>query len=214
MAQNSAKEKAAKFTFEGYSLSILGNHIELTDPIRDYAFEKVSKIERFSNRILDVIVVLDVQKLSHTCTIDVMVKNFKIRAHASMDDIYSAIDKASARLMRLVKKYKSKLEEKHALNPAVIDLKVNVFRPAEDELAEINEAIEAENIRKESELYDFHKIVSKETTPLHLLTQQEAIMRMELSGDKFMVYKGEEDQKLKVIYRREDNGHFGVIEIE
>lgn len=212
MAQN--KARLEKFSLEGYNLTICGNHISLTDPIRDYALEKVSKVERFSNQILDVIVTLDVLKLSHICTIDVMVKNFKIRAHASMDDIYSAIDKASARLIRLVKKYKSKLEEKHAIDPSYIDLKVNVFRPAEDELKQINEEIEAENNRRQMEKYQFHQIVSKETTPLHVLTQQEAIMRMELSSEKFMVYRGEEDQKLKVIYRREDDDHFGVIEIE
>jgi len=210
----SAKQNLLKFELEGYSLAIQGNHIELTDPIKDYAREKVSKIERFSDHILDIIVTLDVQKLAHICTIDVMVKNFKIRAHASMDDIYSAIDKASARLMRIVKKYKSRLEEKHAVDPSVVDLKVNVFRPKEDELKAINEDIEDENNRREQDIYAFHKIVSKETTPMHLLTQEEAIMRMELSGDKFMVYKGEEDQKLKVIYRREEDDHFGVIEIE
>lgn len=211
MVQNLPNEK---FAFEGYNLSIVGNHVELSDSMRSYAFEKVSKLERFTNNILDVIVVLDVQKLAHTCTIDVMVKNFKIRAHATMDDIYSAIDKASARLIRILQKYKSKLQEKHAIDPAIIDLKVNVFRPSEDELAEINDQIEAENIRKEEEMYAFHKIVSKETTPLHLLTQQEAIMHMELSGDKFMIYKSEEDQKIKVIYRREKDQHFGIIEIE
>ncbi|MGD2170168.1 MAG: ribosome-associated translation inhibitor RaiA [Chlamydiota bacterium] len=214
MSQNAEKTRLEKFAFEGYSLAITGNHIVLTDPIRDYALEKVSKIERFSDQILDVVVTLDVVKLAHVCTIDLMVKNFKIRAHASMDDIYSAIDKASARLMRLVKKYKSRLEEKHAIDPHFIDLKVNVFRPAEDNLKEINDEIEAENIRRQQEKYAFHKIVSKETHPLHLLTQQEAIMRMELSGDSFMIYKGEEDQKLKVIYRRKEDDHFGVIEIE
>ena len=76
----SAKQNLLKFELEGYSLAIQGNHIELTDPIKDYAREKVSKIERFSDHILDIIVTLDVQKLAHICTIDVMVKNFKIRA--------------------------------------------------------------------------------------------------------------------------------------
>jgi ribosome hibernation promoting factor len=211
---NNTKQNLSKFELEGYSLSIQGNHIELTDPIKNYAREKIAKIEKFSNQILDVVITLDVQKLAHICTIDVMVKNFKVRAHASMDDIYSAIDKASARLMRLIKKYKRKLEEKHAIDPSVIDLKVNVFRPKEDLLAAINDEIESENRKQEQDRYFFHKIVSKETTPLHLLTQQEAIMRMELSGDKFMVYKGEEDQKLKIIYRRDEDDHFGIIEVE
>jgi putative sigma-54 modulation protein len=46
-----------------------------------------------------------------------------------------------------------------------------------------------------------------------MLTADEAVMKMDLSGDKFMVYKSEEDQKLKVIYRRRD-GDYGLISPE
>ena len=44
-------------------------------------------------------------------------------------------------------------------------------------------------------------------------TQEEAIMKMELSEDNFLIFRSEEDTKLKVIYRRSD-GNFGVIELE
>jgi len=38
-------------------------------------------------------------------------------------------------------------------------------------------------------------------------------MKMELSGDAFMIFRSEEDNKVKVIYRREDED-FGIIEVE
>ena len=38
-------------------------------------------------------------------------------------------------------------------------------------------------------------------------------MKMELAGDPLLVFRAEADQKLKVIYRRED-GNYGVIEPE
>ncbi len=37
-----------------------------------------------------------------------------------------------------------------------------------------------------------------------MLTQEEAIMKMELAGYAFLIYKSEEDQKLKVMYKRKD----------
>ncbi len=162
--------------------------------------DKISKIERFAEHILDLVVTFDVQKLEHSCCFDLKFLHYKIRAHASTDNVYSAIDKASTRLIRLVQKYKTQLQKKHAVDSSVIDLKVNVFRPQEDELAVINSEIESENAKQEQEKYEFHKIISREVLPLRMLTHKEAVMRMELSGDKFMVFKSEEDQKLKIIY--------------
>ena len=48
---------------------------------------------------------------------------------------------------------------------------------------------------------------------MKMLTQEEAIMKLELAGEHFLIYKGEEDQKLKVIYKRDDN-NLGIVEVE
>ncbi len=47
----SRKTKALEFVGEGLNFNITGRHIQITDAIKSYAMEKVSKIERFSNRI-------------------------------------------------------------------------------------------------------------------------------------------------------------------
>jgi len=47
--------------------------------------------------------------------------------------------------------------------------------------------------------------------PLKTLSYQEAVMKLDLSHDPFMLFVNETDQKLKVIYRRED-GDYGIIE--
>jgi len=43
-----------------------------------------------------------------------------------------------------------------------------------------------------------------------MLTADEAVMKMDLSGDTFLVYRSQEEQKNKVIYRRK-SGDYGVI---
>jgi len=205
--------KNTTFEAEGYNISIVGKNLQITDTIREYVLEKLSKLDRFSEKILDISTTLDVQKLKHNVSFLMKFSHFIIKAHASTDNLYSAIDKASDRLLRLVNKYKEQLRKKHAVSVGALDLKVNVLEPQRDEVTQINTEIEAENWRKEMELYQFHDVVSSEKLSVRMLTQQEAIMKMELSGDNFMIYKGEEDQKLKVIYRREDE-NFGIIEIE
>ena len=77
----------------------------------------------------------------------------------------------------------------------------------------VNLDIEYETQRKLYESYQPGEIVSRETKPLKTLTLDEAMMKMALSGDKFLIFRSEEDLKLKVIYLRNDE-NYGVIEIE
>jgi putative sigma-54 modulation protein len=93
-------------------------------------------------------------------------------------------------------------------------MKVNVYRPpAEEAVAVVNDEIEDQNHQELIEQYRPHEVVLEETRPLKMLTTDEAIMKMDLSGDSFLIYRGEEDRMIKVIYRRED-GNYGIIEPE
>lgn len=191
-----------KFETEGYNISIIAKHLEITDPIRDYVLDKVGKIDRFADHILDVVVNLDIVKLEHMVSINIKFLHFKINAHASTKDIYSAIDKATERLFRLINKYKTKLQEHKARHLGDVDLRINILKS--NDLDEINDDITEENIKEEMALYKFHKIVAKEKLEAKMLTQDEAVMKLELSDDHFLIYKSEEDQKIKILYKRDD----------
>ena len=92
-------------------------------------------------------------------------------------------------------------------------MQVNVLQRPYDEVDEINAAIEAINVKKETDKLKPPKIIGTETKPLKMLTVEEAVMKMDLSGDHFLLFRCEEDQKLKVLYRRTD-GHYGLIQPE
>jgi putative sigma-54 modulation protein len=87
---------------------------------------------------------------------------------------------------------------------------VNVYRRPYNELEEINAEIEAQSSVSKVNALTPPKVISTDKRPLKTLTHQEAIMKMELSGDPFLVFKGEEDQKLRVIYKRND-GNYGIM---
>jgi putative sigma-54 modulation protein len=137
-----------------------------------------------------------------------------IKGSASSEDMYVSIDKAVFKIKEQLLKYKRRLQEHHAKGVPSIDMTVNVFRSPElDEILDVNEEIEEENFREIERKYRPHQIVKTEKCPLSILTNEEAIMKMELSGDPFLVFINEEDRKVKVIYQRED-GHFGIMEPE
>ncbi len=201
----SRKTKALEFADRTYNVQITGRHIEITDAMKDYAMEKVSKIERFLHRIIDINIIMDIQRLDHRVEIVLKTGNIKVASSASTTDMYASIDQAVDKLQAQILRYKSKLQDHHAKGHAVLNMNVNVLS------ANGSEIEDAETEGEEGSPFQFHRIVKNETRPLKTLTYDEAIMKMELSGDAFMIFKNEEDLKLKVIYRRSD-GHFGIIE--
>lgn len=210
----SRKSKAAEFVSEGYTIDVVGRNVLVTDSMKDYAIEKVSKIERLTNRIIDVAIILEVQKIEQRCDIVMRVGHIKIKSHAATDNMYASIDKAVDKLERQLSRYKTRIQNHHAKSLETIDMTVNVYRsPSEENLREVNDDIEEETFRRESAEYRPHEVVSQERKALKFLTNDEAIMKMELSGDHFLIFRSELDRKLKVIYRRKD-GNYAIIEPE
>lgn len=203
------KTKALEFTDTAWDIQVTGRNVDITDPMKNYAIEKVSKIERFMDRIIDVNVIMDIQKLQHRVEIILKAGNLKITSHAVTTDMYVSIDQAVDKLEAQILRYKSKIQDHHAKGHAELNMPVNVISAAE-----IEEDLDLdEGIIDKQELNRFkpHRVIKQEMRPLKTLTYDEAVMKMELSGDMFLVFKNEADQKLKVIYRRKDD-NYGIIE--
>lgn len=199
-------------TNNGYNITITGRHVMVTEAMKQYAMEKISKLEKITQRIIDIHVIMDIQKLEHRVDIVIRFNHIKIKVQAHSSDMYSSVDKAVEKLQNQIRRYKDKLHQHQAKSISVIDMNVNVIPSATAE-EDVNDAIEIQNQKELLERYNTHQVVKQEIRPLKLLTREEAVMKMELSGDSFMVYRAEEDQKLKVIYLRQDR-HFGIIEPE
>lgn len=202
-----------KFDQQEYTINIIGKHIEITKPIRDYIEEKIAKIESLSTHIIDVRVVLEVQKLNNKVDIIMKFSHFRVNVHAITENMYSAIDKAFERLYTKLRKWKSRIQDHHAKGVSVTEMEINVLDHAQHEIEEISqEIIDANNKTLEDE-YSLPKVIKKKKRPMKILTIEEAVMKMELSNDNFMIYRSEEEQALKVIYRRRD-GSYGVVSPE
>lgn len=194
----------------GYRLTITGRHVYVTEAMKNYALDKLSKIDRFHNHVLDLHVTLDIQKLDHSCVIVLSFDHFRVKVSASSTDMYASIDRAVDKLQSKIRRWKSRIQDHHKKAMSAVDLQINVLQRPFDTLEEINEEIELSNKKSMIDEYRPPKIIGTDTRPMKTLTTEEAIMKMELSDDNFMIFRGEEDRKLKVIYRRRD-GNYGII---
>jgi putative sigma-54 modulation protein len=197
----------------GYRVDIIGRNVQITDPIRSYVWDKLSKIERFHNHIMHLHMTLEIQKLEHICTVLLKIDHTQVKCQADSTDMYASIDRAIDRLQSLLSRYKSRIQDHHRKKLSVIDMQVNVLQRPFNEIEAINAEIEEATAKKEMEASHPAKIIGTETRPLKMLTIDEAVMKIDLSGDSFLLFRCEEDQKLKVLYRRTD-GHYGLIQPE
>ncbi|MBS0648714.1 MAG: ribosome-associated translation inhibitor RaiA [Verrucomicrobia bacterium] len=194
----------------GYRLTLIGRNVYVTEAMKNHAIEKLSKLDRFHQHVIDLHVTLDIQKLEHSCVVIMSFDHFKVKVAASSTDMYASIDKAVEKLKAKIDRWKSRIQDHHKKALKVVDMQINVLQRPYDTIDDINEEIESENKKKAVQEYHPPKVIGNSKRPLKTLTTDEAIMKMELSDDGFMIFRGEEDRKLKVIYRRKD-GNYGII---
>ena len=95
------------------NLSVTGQHVEVTEPLKDYVAEKMNKLERHFDRVTDIHVILSVEKLRQQAEATIDLAGTTIHAEAENGDMYAAIDALVDKLDRQVIKHKEKLRDHH-----------------------------------------------------------------------------------------------------
>ena len=91
-------------------IQITGRHLEITAALKSYVEEKIGKLSQHFDHILDVQVVLHVEKENHLAEAKLSVPGDDIVAKAEGENMYAAIDLLQDKLDRQVKKRKQKLK--------------------------------------------------------------------------------------------------------
>lgn len=174
-------------------LTVTFRHLEPNETLRNYAQEKVSRIEKYISNITEVYVILSLEKRRHIVEVIVNVNRAKITAkEVNEDNMYTAIDLVMDKIERQARKYKDKItshKDQHR------KARHNVFS------SENFEATKQPNI------------VRTESLLIKQMNIDEAILQIESINDDCLVFRNSETEKVNVIYRRRD-GDFGLIEPE
>lgn len=94
-------------------VSISGHHVEISDSLKDYINNKLMRVERHFDHVIDAHVVLDVEKQRHRAETTLQISGGRIHAASEHDDMYAAIDAMVDKLDRQVRKYKEKTTDHH-----------------------------------------------------------------------------------------------------
>ncbi|HAZ41840.1 MAG TPA: ribosome-associated translation inhibitor RaiA [Methylococcaceae bacterium] len=89
-------------------IEITGHHIDVTEAMRSHVLEKFSRLEKHFDKLLEVHVILSVEKLSQKAEATVHINGANLFAEDTQADLYTAIDNLVDKLDRQVLKHKEK----------------------------------------------------------------------------------------------------------
>jgi putative sigma-54 modulation protein len=177
-------------------VTVTFRHMEATDDLRNYAIEKLTKLTKYIDKLVEANIVLSLEKHRHIAEVTLNVNRVTINGREETNDMYSAIDLVMDKIERQVKKYKDKIHN-HKPVPHMEDIS-----------ARIN-VLSSESIDKN----EGPTVVRTETLSIKPMSVDEAVMQMDLLNNDFFIFSNASNQRVSVIYRRKD-GDYGLIEPE
>ncbi len=100
------------------NLNLTGHHLQITPAIREYFTQKLGKITSHFDHVIDVNVIMSVEKLQHKVEATVHLSGKDIFCETQGEDMYVAIDQLVQKLDRAVLKHKGKhLAHRHDGDP-------------------------------------------------------------------------------------------------
>lgn len=95
-------------------INLTGHNIEITQAIRAYVHEKLDKVKRHFDNLINCHVIVKVEKHHHSAEATLSIgKGPMLFAEDTQEDLYAAIDSMVDKLDRQVRRYKSKITEHH-----------------------------------------------------------------------------------------------------
>lgn len=98
------------------NLSITGRHLDITPAIREYVMNKMARVSRHFDNVIDTQVILSIDRLNHTADVTMRLRGKDIHCQAIDENLYAAIDLLVDKIDRQVIKYKTKVQN-HAHEP-------------------------------------------------------------------------------------------------
>ena len=170
---------------------ILGKNIEVTPGLKSAVEDKIGKLEKYFSPDTEVHVTLSVEKERQKIEVTIPVKGSIIRSEQVSNDMYVSIDLVEEIIERQLKKYKTRITDRHH---------------------------SADNFKKEFLENDYMddeeiKIVRTKKFDMKPMYPEDACVQMELLGHNFFMFINAENEQIAVVYKRK-GGTYGMIEPE
>ena len=175
-------------------ISFTFRNMEAGEWLKEYVGKKIARIERYIDKPVNASVVLAVEKFRNVAEINLSAKGINLQGREEAKEMTLAVDNVIDKVERQIKKYKQKT--RNHKDAASRGEAVASGEPSAEEYEEYDE---------DSKVAETRKVV------LEPMSLDDAILKMDESKNRFVVYRDSSSENVSVIYRRDD-GRYLLIE--
>lgn len=168
---------------------IHGRKFDVTESIADYVESKMKKVEKYFNNPEEIgaKVVIRQSGINYVVEVTIPAPKLLLRAEESNKDVYAAIDLVVDKIERQIRKNKTRINRRNSREKIVEFI-----------------------VEFEEEEADETEIVKRKAIELKPMTEEEAILQMNLIDHEFFMFKNAKNGEVEVVYKRKD-GNYGLI---
>ncbi len=168
-------------------LQITAKKMQVPQTFNEYADKKLTKLDRFFGDEADAKLTVSTLKDDIIIELTVKYENLIFRAEQRAKDKNDALDACVDKIIRQIRKNKTKVEKR---------LKANAF-----------DIQESETVEEQSR----YEIIKRKKFTLRPMNEEEAILQMNMLDHNFFMFKNGDTGEINVVYKRDD-GNYAILE--
>lgn len=158
---------------------------------KTYAEEKMQKLNKYLDVPAEAHIIVSMEKFRNVTEINLSSNGWNINAKEEAKEIRTALDRCVDKIEKQLKKQKEKIREH----------KPKSIRRGQEKTAANEEADELSS----GKITETRKVILKP------MSFDDAMMEMEDSNERFIIYRDSSSENVSLIYRRDD-GSYALIE--
>ena len=172
--------------------NIHGKKIDVTDSIKSYIEEKIGRLDKYFENPDEITATILIKLRGNDQVVEATINanKFILRGEESHKDLYASIDKVSDKIERQIRKNKTRMNKKVSKD-LTMDFVLNFEEPEENN----------------------NVVVKRKVIEDKPMSEEEAILQMELLGHAFFAFRNMETNDVNILYKRKD-GDYGILELK
>ena len=182
---------------------ISGKQIDIGEALQTHVKAELGEVvEKYAQRPTDAVIVFSRVAHEHVCeSVIHLSTGLTAQATGHATEIYAAFESCREKLDKQLRRYKRRLRNHHSQRTAPVEFaggSAYILAPTEE--PEDDDAGPSQPI-----------VIAEMETKIPSITVGEAVLQLELAGDKMLVFRNEGHGGVNVVYRRDD-GNIGWID--
>jgi putative sigma-54 modulation protein len=185
-------------------VNVTFRHVDPSDALKAFAKEKVERVRKYLDHASEASVILTVEKHAHHAEVLVHSGPFFLRGKEKSDDMYASIGLAMDKVEKQLKRYKERLRNHKPAghhNEKAFKVRQDIIEVDEVKADEI-----APVISTPMRTVETNELVARR------MTVDEAVLQIRLTETGFLVFTNAATGHIAVLYKREGESSYGVID--